>query len=117
MASGMPRRSYARLAGDRRVGLGTERLSAGQRKKIMSRRLAAIRNLTSVAVIAISALLGSACSQNTPPVPAAIAVTPLTISPHPVTFLEDYVGQTEALNAVEIRPRVGGMLEKRVPIE
>jgi membrane fusion protein (multidrug efflux system) len=63
------------------------------------------------------ALLIVACSKNPPAQPAAVAVSTITIAPHPVAFPEDYVGQTEAINAVEIRPRVGGMLETRVPIE
>jgi membrane fusion protein, multidrug efflux system len=35
----------------------------------------------------------------------------------PATYTEDYVAQTEAVNAVEIRPRVGGVLEKQLPNE
>src|SRR5450432_1457717 len=65
----------------------------------------------------VSIALLVACSKNPPAPPAAVAVSTITITPHPVTFTEDYVGQTEAINAVEIRPRVGGMLESRVPIE
>lgn len=83
----------------------------------MHRRLAANRSLLRVAVVATTALLIFACSKNTAQAPAAVAVSAITVTPHPVTFPEDYVGQTEAVNAVEIRPRVGGMLEKRVPIE
>jgi len=70
-----------------------------------------------IALVATAASLISGCSGNAPPAAAAVAVGTITVTPHPVTFPEDYVGQTEAINAVEIRPRVGGMLEKRVPIE
>ncbi len=63
------------------------------------------------------ALLICACTKNAPPPAAAVEVATVTITPHLVSFPEDYVGETEAINAVEIRPRVGGMLEKRVPIE
>jgi membrane fusion protein (multidrug efflux system) len=44
-------------------------------------------------------------------------VAVLTVTPQPATVTEDYVAQTEAVNTVEIRPRVGGVLEKQVPIE
>ena len=83
----------------------------------MPRRLAANRNNLPVAVVATIALLSFACAKKEPAPPAPIAVATITIAPHPLSFPEDYVGQTEAVNAVEIRPRVGGMLEKRVPIE
>ena len=83
----------------------------------MPRCLAANGNGVRIAVVAAAALGIFACSKSAPPAPAAVAVSTITITPHPVTFPEDYVGQTEAVNAVEIRPRVGGMLEKRVPIE
>ena len=83
----------------------------------MPRRLATTRNAMQVAVLSSIAVLSFACSKNAPPAAAAVEVTTMTVTPHPVTFPEDYVAQTEAVNAVEIRPRVGGMLEKRVPIE
>jgi membrane fusion protein (multidrug efflux system) len=83
----------------------------------MPRRLATKRNAMQVAVLSSIAVLSFACSKNAPPAAAAVEVTTMTVTPHPVTFPEDYVAQTEAVNAVEIRPRVGGMLEKRVPIE
>jgi len=83
----------------------------------MPRRLATKRSVMQVAVVATIAVLSCDCSKNAPPAAAAVEVTTITVTPHPVTFPEDYVAQTEAINAVEIRPRVGGMLEKRVPIE
>ena len=70
-----------------------------------------------VAAVAANTLLICACSKNAAPAAAAVDVTVMTVTPHLVTFSEDYVAQTEAINAVEIRPRVGGMLEKRVPVE
>jgi membrane fusion protein (multidrug efflux system) len=75
------------------------------------------RSLIRVAVGAAFALLICACSKNPPASASPVDVTTIVVTPHPVTFPEDYVAQTEAVNAVEIRPRVGGMLEKRVPIE
>ena len=62
-------------------------------------------------------LLCVACSHGAPPAPAAVEVTTVIVQPKPATFPEDYVAQTEAINAVEIRPRVGGMLMQRVPNE
>ncbi|MGC1521610.1 MAG: efflux RND transporter periplasmic adaptor subunit [Steroidobacteraceae bacterium] len=83
----------------------------------MSRRLAIQRNVSRSAVVVAAALSCLACSKNTPRAPAAVDVTVIKVTPHPVTFSEDYVAQAEAVNAVEIRPRVGGTLEKRVPVE
>ena len=85
----------------------------------MPRRLATNRNALKVAVVATLAVLSAACSKSAPaPAPApAVDVATVVVTPHAVSFPEDYVAQTEAINAVEIRPRVGGMLEKRVPIE
>jgi membrane fusion protein (multidrug efflux system) len=83
----------------------------------MSWHLHARRHAAWAAVGASIALVVCACSKSTPPPAIAVDVSTVTITPHPVSFPEDYVGETEAINAVEIRPRVGGMLEKRVPIE
>jgi membrane fusion protein (multidrug efflux system) len=82
----------------------------------MPRRLAGIRSLARVA-ICTAVSLGAACSRLAPPPPAPVDVSTVTVTPHPTTFPEDYVAQIEAVNAVDIRPRVGGMLEHRVPIE
>ncbi len=83
----------------------------------MSRRHATQRNVTRSAIVVAAAFSCFACSKNTPQSPAPVDVTVIRVTPHPVTFPEDYVAQAESVNAVEIRPRVGGMLEKRVPVE
>jgi membrane fusion protein (multidrug efflux system) len=57
-----------------------------------------------------------ACSKKPPP-PAPPEVSVIAVTPSPATYTEDYVAQTEAVNTVEIRPRVGGVLEKQLPIE
>jgi membrane fusion protein (multidrug efflux system) len=75
------------------------------------------RHVMRNAAVATIALLNFSCSKISPPPATAVEVTTIAVTPHPVTFPEDYVAQTEAINTVEIRPRVGGMLEKRVPIE
>ena len=82
----------------------------------MPRPLTGIRSLARVAVCA-AVSLAAACSRQPPPPPAPVEVSTVTVTPHPTTFPEDYVAQIEAINAVDIRPRVGGMLEHRVPIE
>ncbi len=75
------------------------------------------RRILRITLFAAMAAMSYGCSKNATPAPAAVEVAAITVMPHAMVFPEDYVGQTEAINAVEIRPRVGGMLEKRVPIE
>ncbi|GAC1627234.1 MAG: efflux RND transporter periplasmic adaptor subunit [Nevskia sp.] len=59
-----------------------------------------------------ASLLLAACSGKTaPPPPAPVDVSVITATPRPASTSIDYVAQTEALNTVEIRPRVGGLLE------
>jgi membrane fusion protein (multidrug efflux system) len=58
-----------------------------------------------------------ACGKKDPPTPPAVAVSTVAVAPQAATVFADYVAQTEAVNTVEIRPRVGGVLEKQVPIE
>ena len=70
-------------------------------------------------ILLLGALLAaqlSACSKKPPPPPPP-QVSVITVTPSPATYTEDYVAQTEAVNAVEIRPRVGGVLEKQLPNE
>ena len=59
----------------------------------------------------------TACGKKGPPAPPAVEVSTVTVKPQAATVGADYVAQTEAVNTVEIRPRVGGVLEKQVPIE
>jgi membrane fusion protein, multidrug efflux system len=72
---------------------------------------------TVLAGAAILAVLLTGCSPKKPPAPPPPEVTVLDVKHTPATYTEDYVAQTEAVNAVEIRPRVGGVLEKQVPTE
>ena len=57
------------------------------------------------------------CSKAPPPAPHPVDVATVIVHPQPASFPEDFVAETEAINAVEIRPRVGGVLEKRLPEE
>jgi membrane fusion protein, multidrug efflux system len=66
--------------------------------------------------LALGALL-AACSAKQPPAPPPPEVTVLTVAHTPATYTVDYVAQAEAVNTVEIRPRVGGVLEKQLPNE
>lgn len=60
----------------------------------------------------------SACGgKKTPPPPPPVEVSFIEIVPREATVTIDYVAQTEALNTVEIRPRVGGLLEKQAAQE
>jgi len=68
-----------------------------------------------VSAIALTQLL--ACGKGRPPSPPPPEVTTLTVTPRAATFTTDYVATTEAINTVDIRPRVTGVLEKQLPIE
>lgn len=62
--------------------------------------------------------LTAACSgSNAPPAPAAPQVVVQAITPRAIDVTADYVAQTEALNEVELRPRVGGLLETQAVVE
>ncbi|MBI5189218.1 MAG: efflux RND transporter periplasmic adaptor subunit [Nitrospirae bacterium] len=52
-----------------------------------------------------------------PPQMPPATVTAVTLSASQVTVTEDYVGQTEAKDTVEIRARVGGILERQAFVD
>lgn len=64
--------------------------------------------LLTVAVLALSA-----CGQKAAPPQPPPEVTVIRLAPAPITVFEEYVGQTEAIDTVEIRARVGGILERQ----
>jgi membrane fusion protein (multidrug efflux system) len=66
-----------------------------------------------LAVAAAAFLLG-ACSPAAPPPPAPAEVTVMKVVAAPVTVNDQLVAQTEAVQTVEIRGRVGGIVEKQV---
>ncbi|HEX2789965.1 MAG TPA: efflux RND transporter periplasmic adaptor subunit [Steroidobacteraceae bacterium] len=70
-----------------------------------------------IAALAALALLCAACTKAPPPAPHPVDVATVIVHPQPTSFPEDFVAETEAINAVEIRPRVGGELVQRVPNE
>src|ERR1700733_1505247 len=70
-----------------------------------------------IVALAAMALLCAACSKPPPPAPHPVEVATVIVHPQATSFPEDFVAETEAINAVEIRPRVGGELVQRVPNE
>lgn len=74
------------------------------------RRPAGLLSVTAMTLLA-------ACGKAPPPAPPPPEVATLTVVPRPATFTLDYVASTEAVNTVDIRPRVTGVLEKQLPIE
>jgi len=67
--------------------------------------------------VGITTLMLTACGKKGPADPPRVAVSTVAVAPQAATVFADYVAQTEAVNTVEIRPRVGGVLEKQAPIE
>src|SRR2546429_7752066 len=67
--------------------------------------------------VGAAALVLAACGKKGPPPPPPVDVSTVAVVPQAATVAEDYVAETEAVNTVEIRPRVGGVLEKQVPTE
>jgi membrane fusion protein, multidrug efflux system len=77
---------------------------------------ASVRVHRTAALVALG-LLCAACSKPPPPAAHPVEVATVTVHPQATSFPEDFVAETEAINAVEIRPRVGGELVKRVSNE
>ena len=73
--------------------------------------------MTLALLVGTAAATLAACSKKGPPAPPAVEVSTVTVKPQAATIGTEYVAQTEAVNTVEIRPRVGGVLEKQLPIE
>lgn len=59
------------------------------------------------------ALAGCGNKNAAPPAPPPAEVYVLKTATEPITLFEEYVGQTEAVDTVEIRARVSGILEKQ----
>jgi membrane fusion protein (multidrug efflux system) len=70
------------------------------------------RALPALSILALFTVL-TACSKPAP-APLAVDVTTLKLTPRAAIVTEYFVGQTEAPNTIEIRPRVGGLLEKQL---
>ena len=76
----------------------------------------ALGALSLVLAAALTSTL-SACGSGKPPAPPPVPVNAIKLAPHPVAISEDYPAQFEASNTVEIRPRVGGVLEHEAAAE
>jgi membrane fusion protein (multidrug efflux system) len=72
------------------------------------------RVLRLLQVAAIPVLFAFTGCSKPAPAPAPVDVTTLKLVPRAATVTEFFVGQIEARNTIEIRPRVGGLLEKQV---
>ena len=76
-----------------------------------------MKKFAAAGAAALSAVL-AACSGAPPPAaPPPPQVVVRTLAPAEASVTVDYVAQTEALNEVEIRPRVGGLLETQAAVE
>jgi membrane fusion protein (multidrug efflux system) len=67
------------------------------------------------AVIVLAFVTG--CDKKAAAPPPSVDVSVIKVVPKPATVTADYVAQTEAFNSVEIRPRVGGILEQVLAVE
>ena len=67
--------------------------------------------------VAVMALAAGGCGKGPAPAPRGQPVTVLRLVGHPVATTLEYPAQLEASNTVEIRPRVGGVLERQAAVE
>jgi membrane fusion protein, multidrug efflux system len=58
------------------------------------------------------AILAAACQPSTPAAPSAPEVGTSVVVPRDVDFTDEFNGRVEAVNSVELRPRVSGYLEQ-----
>jgi membrane fusion protein (multidrug efflux system) len=71
-------------------------------------------NSGAFALIALLAALLAGCERKAaPPPPPPPEVTVIKTATQPIMVFEEYVGQTEAVDTVEIRSRVSGILERQ----
>jgi membrane fusion protein (multidrug efflux system) len=71
---------------------------------------------TTLAVTAFAVLLSSGCNKqsNQDGAPPPLEVGVIKVVATPVTLSDEYAAQTEAVDTVEIRARVGGILDRQV---
>ncbi len=74
-----------------------------------------MRTLLLSASVAAAVTSCSGPAEAPPPAPAE--VTLLELQPRPARITVEYVAETEAFNTVEIRPRVGGLLDRQEVVE
>ena len=79
-----------------------------------------LRAITASAALgagAVTLLGAAACGRGSPPAQRHVAVNAIRLVAHPISVTEEYPAQIEASNTVEIRPRVGGVLERQSAVE
>lgn len=74
------------------------------------------KRIAAVSVLAVCALAGCG-QQGGPPAPPPPEVSVIKVVPGTITVFEDYAAQTEAVDTVEIRARVGGILERQAYVD
>jgi len=62
--------------------------------------------------VALLGLISSACGRGAPPPPPAPGVTVAAVVQRDVNEWEEFTGRLQAVDAVEVRPRVSGYIEK-----
>ncbi|MGQ0501762.1 MAG: efflux RND transporter periplasmic adaptor subunit [Panacagrimonas sp.] len=71
-----------------------------------------------LSLLGLAAVGLAACSAPPPPPASPVPeVTTLDLQPRAATVTMEYVAETEAFNTAEIRPRVGGLMEKLAAVE
>ena len=67
-------------------------------------------------VILSAGVASTGCSRKAPPTHPQ-SVTAIRLAARPTALTQEYPGQTEAFNTVEIRPQVGGILKSQAAVE
>ena len=80
-------------------------------------RYARIVLVNSVTWGIVAGVLLAGCGSGAPPAPRRVQVTAIKLVGRPISITEEYPAQIEASNTVEIRPRVGGVLERQSAVE
>jgi membrane fusion protein, multidrug efflux system len=75
------------------------------------------RPIRAALALLAGALTAAGCGKSGLPAPHGVLVTAMRIAPHPVSVSAEYPAQLEASNTVEIRARVGGVLERQAAVE
>lgn len=84
----------------------------------LSRAMPASASVRLSLLAGLAALWLAGCGgSKAPPAPPPAEVTLLTLAPRPARITVEYVAETEAHNTVEIRPRVGGLLDRQEVVE
>lgn len=70
-----------------------------------------------LAAACVLSLLAACSDPTAPAAPPPPEVTVMSLQPREASITVEYVAETEAFNTVEIRPRVGGLLDKQDAME